>query len=166
MQTPEPAPPTEPDAHDLPPRRAEPGELALRHGYGIWSAGERLTWVAGLVLALSAFTGWYAGSGDGLNLSVIGWHTGTLGKLVFFIGLAVLLLVALCEAGVDLPATVPESLVGVGLGSLATTFVLIRLISIPEEFLPADGRGIGIWISLVAALAVIAAGLLQASEEL
>jgi hypothetical protein len=40
------------------------------------------------------------------------------------------------------------------------------LISIPERFLPVDGRGIGIWISLLAALAVIAAGLLQASEEL
>lgn len=133
---------------------------------GIWAAGERLTWVSGLVLAVSAFTGWYAGSGEGLSLSVIGWHTGTLGKLVFFVGLAVLALVALREAGIELPATVPESLVVIGLGSLATIFVLIRLITIPEEFLPADGRGIGIWISLGAALAVIVAGLLQASEEL
>jgi hypothetical protein len=167
MQTPEPFPPAEPDVEDVPPG-APPDrrELVPRRGFGIWGAGERLTWVAGLVLALSAFTGWYAGSGDGLNLSVIGWHTGTLGKLVFFTGLAVLLLVALREAGVDLPATVPESLVVIGLGSLATIFVLIRLISIPEQFLPADGRGIGIWISLVAALAVIVAGLLQASEEL
>jgi len=133
---------------------------------GLWALGERLTWVAGLVLAVSAFTGWYAGSGEGLSLSVIGWHTGTLGKLVFFVGLAVLALVALREAGIELPATVPESLVVIGLGSLATIFVLIRLITIPEEFLPADGRGLGIWISLAAALAVIVAGLLQASEEL
>jgi hypothetical protein len=166
MQTPERFPSTEPAFEDAPAQPAEPGEFAPRRAYGIWSAGERLTWVAGLVLALSSFTGWYAGSGDGLNLSVIGWHTGTLGKLVFFIGLAVLLLVGLREAGVDLPAMVPESLVVIGLGSVATIFVLIRLISIPEEFLPADGRGIGIWISLVAALAVIVAGLLQASEEL
>jgi hypothetical protein len=166
MQTPEPFSPAEPDVEEPSPRPPEPGELVPRRAYGVWAAGERLTWVAGLVLALSAFTGWYAGSGDGLNLSVIGWHTGTLGKLIFFIGLAVLLLVALREAGVDLPATVPESLVVIGLGSLATIFVLIRLISIPEQFLPADGRGIGIWISLVAALAVIVAGLLEASEEL
>jgi hypothetical protein len=40
------------------------------------------------------------------------------------------------------------------------------LISIPDEFLPASGRGIGIWISLLASLAVIGAGLLTASEEL
>ena len=39
---------------------------------GLWVFGERLTWVAGLVLMLSAFTDWYAGSGDGFTLSVIG----------------------------------------------------------------------------------------------
>jgi hypothetical protein len=125
-----------------------------------------MTWISGLILAISAFTDWYAGSGDGLTLSVTGWHTGALGKLVFFVGLAVVGLVALREAGIDLPATVPESLVVLGLGSLATIFVLIRLISIPDKFLPASGRGIGIWISLLAALAVIAAGLLRAGEEL
>jgi hypothetical protein len=85
---------------------------------------------------------------------------------VFFVGLVVVALVALREAGIELPATVPESLVVIGLGSLATIFVLIRLIQPPDEFLPADGRGIGLWISLLAALAVIVAGLLQASEEL
>jgi hypothetical protein len=159
VQTPEPyvSAEREPEAEgDVFPHRAS----------GIWAAGERLTWVAALVLALSAFTGWYAGSGDGLTLSVIGWHTGTLGKLVFFVGVAVLALVALRESGIDLPATVPESLVVIALGSIGTILVLIRLISIPEQFLPADGRGIGIWISLVAALAVIVAGLLQAGEEL
>ena len=110
--------------------------------------GERLTWLSGLVLLLSSLMGWYVGSGDGLTIAVIGWHTGTLGKLVFFIGLAVLALAALRQAGIEPPATVPESLIVIALGALATVFVLIRLITIPEQFLPADGRGIGIWISL------------------
>lgn len=154
-----------------PPRRAfgrtpGRGDLLPGRAEGIWGIGERLTWVAALVLSVSAFTGWYVGSGEGLTLSVIGWHTGTLGKLVFFIGLVVLALVALREAGIDLPAAVPESLVVIGLGSLATVFVLIRLIDIPERFLPADGRGVGLWIALVASLAVIVAGLLEAAEEL
>jgi len=132
---------------------------------GHW--GERLAWVSGLVLAISAFTDWYAGSqADGLTLSVTGWHTGALGKLVFFAGLAALILEALREAGIELPATVPESLVLIALGSLATIFVLIRLISIPDTFFDTAGRGIGIFISLVAALALIAAGLLRAAEEL
>ena len=134
---------------------------------GVWAAADQLTWLSGLILSVSAFTDWYAGSGSvGPTIGVIGWHTGTLGKLVFFIGLAVVALVALREAGIELPPTVPDSLVVIALGSLSTIFVLIRLISIPDEFLPASGRGIGIWISLLASLAVIAAGLLRASEEL
>jgi hypothetical protein len=134
---------------------------------GVVAIGDTVTWIAGLVLALSAFTGWYAGSDSiGPTIAVIGWHTGTLGKLVFFIGLAVVALVALREAGIELPPTVPDSLVVIALGSLSTIFVLIRLISIPDQFLPASGRGIGIWISLLASLGVIAAGLLRASEEL
>jgi hypothetical protein len=163
VQTPEP----------LPPRATEPvpgeptGEPIPRYAPWLWGLGGRVTWVAGLVLAVSAFTGWYAGSEvDGLTISVIGWHTGVLGKLVFFIGIAVLALAALREAGIELPATVPESLVVIALGSLATIFVLIRLISIPDTFLPASGRGVGIYLSLLAALAVIVAGLVRAAEEL
>lgn len=133
---------------------------------GLWAAGERITWIAGLVLMLSSFMDWYAGSGVGVKLAVIGWHTGVLGKLVFFIGLAILALVALRELGFELPPTVPESLLVLGLGALALIFVLIRVISIPDAVLPADGRGIGLWISLVAALGVIAGGLLRAAEEL
>ncbi|MDQ2984910.1 MAG: hypothetical protein M3R70_13460 [Actinomycetota bacterium] len=160
MQTQEPFPPAAP-----PPDPGRPDPFARTASF--WALGERLTWVSGLVLALSAFTDWYAGSDTvGPTIGVIGWHTGTLGKLVFFIGLAVLGLTALREAGVELPATVPESLIVIALGSLATIFVLIRLISIPDEFLPAGSRGIGIWISVLAAIGVIVAGLLRASEEL
>jgi len=97
---------------------------------------------------------------------VIGWHTGILGKLVFFVGLAVLALVALREAGFELPPTIPESLVVLALGALGLVFVLIRLISIPDAVLPANGRGIGIFISLLAALGVVLGGLLRAAEEL
>jgi hypothetical protein len=147
------------------PRRGE-RRAPLTHHFEGALAGERLTWLAGLVLMLSAFMGWYSGSGDGITLSVIGWNTGALGKLVFFIGLIVLVLAGLRRANVELPAAVPESLVVIALGSLATIFVLIRLISIPDQFLPASGRGIGIWISLLAALGVIFAGLLRAGEEL
>jgi len=127
--------------------------------------GERVAWVAGLVLALSAFTGWYAGTGEGVAVSVIGWNTGVLGKLVLFLGLAVVALVALRRFGISLPAAVPESLLVILLGSAAFVCALVRAISIPDEFFFA-GRGIGVWISLAAALAVIVAGLLEVSEEL
>ncbi len=145
------------------PAAAERPDLAPS---GLFALGDRVTWVAGLVLALSSFMGWYAGTGVGIKLAVIGWHTGTLGKLVFFIGVAVLVLVTLRELGFELPPAIPESLVVLALGILATVFVLIRVISIPDSVLPADGRGIGIWIALIAGLGVIAGGLLRAIEEL
>ena len=146
--------------------RTRPPEPYPRPPASIWTAGGRIAWVAGLVLMLSSFMGWYAGSGEGLTIAVIGWHTGALGKLVCFLGLAVLLIAVLREAGIELPPAIPESLVVIAIGALGTIFVLIRLISIPDQFLPADGRGIGIWIALVAAIGVIFGGLLRAGEEL
>jgi len=163
METPESFPPAEEEEYLLEP---EP-ELMLRPAGGFWALGSRLTWISALVLAVSAFTDWYAGPDTaGPTLAVIGWHTGTLGKLVFFIGLVLLGLTILSEFGFELPPSVPDSLVVIALGSLATIFVLIRVISIPDSIPPPAGRGIGIWISLLASLAAIVAGLLRASEEL
>lgn len=163
MQTPE---PSARDEQDEP--YYEPDEDAfVRPAAGFWALGGRLAWVAALVLALSSFTDWYSGPATtGPTLAVIGWHTGVLGKLVFFVGLVLLALAALRELGYELPPAIPESLVVIALGSVATIFVLVRLISIPDSIPPPAGRGIGIWISLLAALAVILAGLLRASEEL
>jgi hypothetical protein len=127
--------------------------------------GGRLTFLFGLLLAVSALTGWYTGEGEGTTVSVIGWHTGTIGKIVLFLGLAAVLVVVVRELGVSLPASFPESLLTIAIGSAATILVLVRLISVPDTFFFAS-RGLGIWISLVCALGIIAAGLLEASEEL
>jgi hypothetical protein len=132
---------------------------------GMPGVGERLTFVFGLLLSMSALTGWYTGEGVGTTVSVLGWHTGTLGKVVLILGLAAVLLVVLREFGIDLPAAIPESLVAIAIGSVATVLVLVRLISIPEEFFFAD-RALGIWLSLLCAIGLIVAGLLEASEEL
>ena len=131
------------------------------------SWGERLAWVSGLVLAVSAFTDWYTGTlPNGITLSVTGWHTGALGKLVFFVGLVTLILEALREAGIELPAAAPDRLVLIGLGALATIFVLIRLISVPDIYFVSTTRGIGLYISLLGALGLLGAGLLRTAEEL
>jgi hypothetical protein len=152
---------------DPDPAPVSPGPAYARpRAEGIWAAGDRVAWLSGLVLALSSFMDWYSGSGVGVKLSVIGWQTGLLGKLVFFLGLAVVAIVVLRGSGIDLPPSAPESLVVLGLGVIATVFVLIRVISIPDAVLPADSRGIGIWISLLSGLGVIAGGLLRAAEDL
>ncbi len=146
---------------------AEPTPAPRRRAPELWGLGRRLTWIGGLVLALSSFTGWYSGSGtgEGVSISVLGWNTGVLGKLVFLIGVLAIALVVLRELGIELPAAVPESLVVITLGALATTFVLVRTLSIPDTFFFA-GRGIGLAIALVSGLVLLAAGLLDAAEEL
>jgi hypothetical protein len=160
MQTPEPAPSFGSRSRPRTPRQAR----ALPSVAG-WDG--RLAWIAGLVLTLSPFMDWYAGTQpNGLTLSVTGWHAGALGKLVFFIGLATLILEALREAGIELPPAVPERLVLIGLGALALIFVLIRLISIPDTYFASAGRGIGLYIALLAALGLLAAGLLRTAAEL
>ena len=86
------------------------------------------------MLTLSPFMDWYAATQpNGLTFSVTGWHTGALGKLVFFIGL----------------------------GALASIFVLLRAASIPDVYFASAGRGIGVWVALVAAVGLVAAGLLR-----
>jgi hypothetical protein len=132
---------------------------------GILGVGERLELLAGVVLSVSAFTGWYSGPGEGVKVSVMGWDTGIAGKVVFFLGLAAVLVVVLREVGVTLPAAFPESLITIAIGSVATILVLVRVFSIPDDFFFA-GRAVGLWISLAAAIGVILAGLLEASEEL
>ncbi|HYY33910.1 MAG TPA: hypothetical protein VE693_10085 [Gaiellaceae bacterium] len=117
------------------------------------------------MLSLSAFTSWYTVANEGYTASVTAWHTGALGKLIFFVGLAVLGLLVLRATGFELPPSIPLGWVIAGFGAVGTFLVLIRLISIPDDFAPA-GRSIGIWISLLAALLLIAAGLLKSAEEL
>ena len=141
------------------------GRSRLPFAADLAGMGGRLTFLFGLLLAFSALTGWYTGEGNGTTVSVIGWHTGTIGKLVFVLGLAAVLIAVLREVGVTMPASVPESLLAIGLGSIATVLVLVRIISIPDSFFFAS-RGLGIWLSLACAVGLIGAGLLEASEEL
>ncbi len=140
----------------------EPGRAS---GQRLASRGETLTAFSSVLLCLGSFTGWYSATLDGgSTVAVLGWHTGTLGKLVFFVGLAVLLLLAMRATGLELPPSFPTGAAASTLGTIATIFVLVRVIDIPDE-LESFGRGIGLWISLAAGLAVVVAGLYRASEE-
>jgi hypothetical protein len=150
---------------DGPGRRFGRSPISLGGIGSLHAWGGRLTLQFGLLLAISTLTGWYSGEGEGTTVSVIGWHTGTIGKIVLFLGLAAVLVVVLRELGVETPAALPESLLAIAIGSVATILVLVRLISIPDAFFFA-GRALGIWVSLVCAIGIIVAGLLEASEEL
>lgn len=146
-----------------PPSAGRPGPTAPA---GLHSPGELLAWLAGIMLLLGPFMSWYSIGGDLRGtLSVTGWNTGTVGKLVFFAGLAVVVLLSLRVFGVELPPNLPSGLVLAIVGAIATVLVIWRLISIPERFEPAVSRSIGIWISLLAALLLIVAGLLKSADE-
>jgi hypothetical protein len=129
-------------------------------------AAGQATWVAGLTLALSSFMGWYSGSGPGPTVSVLGWNTGTLGKFVFVLGLAIVLLAVRRGAGIELPRSLPESLIVVVLATTAAILLLIRIVSIPDEFAGTADRAIGLWVGLASAAVAIVAGLVRAGEEL
>ena len=60
----------------------------------------------------------------------------------------------------------PDRLILIGLGSLASIFVLVRLISVPDTYFVSASRGIGIYISLLGALGLLGAGLLRTAEDL
>jgi hypothetical protein len=155
-----------PGQRPLPPRRARKARPLSLHVDELWALTGQIAALSGLVLVLSTFMDWYAGDGgSGLVLSVTGWHSGALGKLTFLVGLAVLVLLGLRRFGIVLPASLPESLVLIGLGVLGVVFVLYRIIWVPLAIVPS-GRGIGLWIALLAALGVIVAGVLETADEL
>jgi hypothetical protein len=129
------------------------------------TAAGQTSWVAGLTLALSSFMGWYSGSStEGPTLSVLGWNTGTLGKFVFVLGLAIVLLAVRRVAGIELPRSLPEILIV--LGTTAIILLLIRIVSIPDEFAGTADRAIGLWVGLASAAIVVVAGFVRAGEEL
>lgn len=143
------------------------GSRARAEAPAIVAAAGQATWVAGLTLALSSFMGWYSGSGpEGPTVSVLGWNTGTLGKFVFVLGLAIVLLAVRRGAGIELPRSLPEGLIVVVLATAATILLLIRIVSIPDEFAGTADRAIGLWVGLVSAAVAIVAGLVRAGEEL
>lgn len=159
----------EPLREEVTPRKAASPSRPASDGISpvLAFVGGRASWVAGIALALSAFMGWYTGTAvEGPVLSVLGWNTGTIGKLVFVLGLAVILLSLRGQIGVELPRSLPESVILIVLGTTATTLVLIRVISIPDELAGTSNRGVGLWIALASAVTVLVSGFLRAGEEL
>jgi hypothetical protein len=125
---------------------------------------EGLAWLSAIVFTLSSFMSWYTISDGSLTVAVTAWHTGALGKLVFFLGLATVVLLLLRGTGVGLPAAVPLGMAILGLGTVGTILVLVRVFSIPDDF-DGFGRSIGLWVSLLSAIGIAVAGFLRGAED-
>jgi hypothetical protein len=142
----------------------ETGFASRQGAASVRTPADALAWLAAIVFTVSAFTSWYTEELQGLTIAVTGWHTGALGKLVFFIGFATVVLLFLRGAGVALPSAVPLGVAILALGAVGTILVLVRIFSIPEDF-AGFGRSIGLWISLLSAIGIAVAGFLRGAED-
>jgi hypothetical protein len=128
-----------------------------------WVAG-----IGGLILFISIFLEWYKVKGLGgvtgfsLNIGISGWDATKLTIFIFLFALAAMAVVGLRIADVDLSAIpVPMGIIVMGLGGVSLLIIVIRV------FIKQSGLGVsyGIFVSLIAAAAVLVGGVLMQREE-
>ena len=142
------------------------------------SAVPRSVWVSAggaLILLISVFMNWYSVEVKGLGSlgaagSASGWDATDLAKLV-----ALLALVALAAWAVELFAPTvrlpyPAWMIAGASGTVAALLVLIRIVNKPGPDLPSGspvsiGTSFGIWLALLAALAVVAGAYMRRQEK-
>lgn len=119
--------------------------------------------LAGLALLVSLFLPWaVVGCGAGCEVSSSGWDSLSLIDLILtFVaaGAIALPVVAATNRKSDAPIT-GDAMVALG-GCAALFFTVYRLLDPPG----GDGRGIGIWIALVAALLIAASAWSAMADE-
>jgi hypothetical protein len=125
-------------------------------------AGEWIAALSGVALLVSLFLPWYGGGAEG---DATGWEAlaavdVALGLVAAF-GVSVLAV----TASQRVPA-VPIALSAIValVGLIGVVLVLIRLVNLPGGF---DGREVGVWLGLLAAIGIVAgAGLAMGDERL
>ena len=121
------------------------------------SAIKRSTWLTGggsVVLLLSTFFAWGKFSAGPLSISISGWDTGALGKLVFFAALIAVLLVVVDYMKVDVSQMpFPLSLALALAAGAGLVFVILRFLFMPDGL----SRAWGLYLAIIAA-AVLAYG--------
>ena len=140
--------------------------------------GDMIAGGGAVVLFISLFLDWYkvsvkgfgdVGSEGGSAFDALG-----IGPVfLLLVSLVVIAIVVVRALGVALPELpVPLSTVILGLGALATLYILFRLIFVPDGDVPDAfddavdfGRSIGIFLAFLSALAITAGGFLSARER-
>ncbi len=128
------------------------------------------------------FFKWYGGSasspvgGVSLGNSLNGWHSFTNSRWIWLITIAVSLgMVALTAAQREIESPVQLSVLVAGLGALSTIFIIYRIIHHPSgggsstfglaHVSYSYGIKIGIWLGLIAAVAITYGGYLAMQAE-
>jgi hypothetical protein len=141
-------------------------------------AARRIVVVGAIALAVFMFFfNWYGGSVTGLphgarltgaTLSTTGWQTFTVSRWVWLLTIIVALgsVIALVN-GYEDDGRLPLSVLVAGLGALASALIVIRIVHHPGPSASSGalhvsyGIKIGIWLGLIAALAITFGGYAQ-----
>jgi hypothetical protein len=141
------------------------------------NTGEKLAGISGIALLLIMFLfDWFTYGEGAFEAGGNAWDTMELIRFILFLAAVsaiALAVVAASQNQVDLPVAL--SAVTAGLGILAVVLVLFRIIS-PPDFGLGDaaeafggefdvGRGIGVFLGLIASAGVAAGGWLAMQEE-
>jgi hypothetical protein len=180
----EPSPPPPPPP---PPSGDGPGRKSYTIGGQTLSLGALVSLISAVVLLISVFFDWYSakvsingvpGFSGSTSASVSGWDATDIAKLVFLLALVAgaALVVGMFVPTVNLPW--PAWMISGVCGGVAVILVLYRIISKPHQddlskinFGGANGgihasisSSFGIWLSLIAAIALTAGAYLLMNE--
>jgi hypothetical protein len=126
----------------------------------------RSVWISAggaAVLLFSVFLTWYSiDIPGGGSVGASGWESVDAAKLVFLAALVALAawIIELFVPTVALP--VPATLIALGAGAVAFLLVLLKIVDKPGDGL---GLSLGIWLALLASVAVVAGAYMRMNES-
>src|ERR671914_990523 len=123
-------------------------------------AGEWIAALSGVALLVSLFLPWYGAGADG---DASGWEAFTAVDIALALVAAFGVSLLVVTASQRVPA-VPIALSAIGtlVGLIGVVLVLVRLAATPDGL---DGRELGVWVALIAAIGIVAGGGLAMTDE-
>jgi hypothetical protein len=123
-------------------------------------AGEWIAALSGVALLVSLFLPWYGGGAEG---DASGWEALAAVDIALALVAAFGVSLLVITASQRVPA-VPIALSAIVtlVGMIGVVLVLIRLAGTPDGF---DGRELGVWLGLLAAIGIVAGGAVAMRDE-
>lgn len=121
----------------------------------------KFTLIAAIVGIISIFLPWIAVSGLGISMSENGLHSYGVMVFIGFIGAVILTIMGDQTKPLDKTTWFVELIAG----AIALIFTLLFMTNLSGDTFGAAGFGIGIWISVLAAIGILASAWLFKSPE-
>jgi hypothetical protein len=125
--------------------------------------GDLVAGGSALVLFISLFLDWYNVDLGVISPGLSAFDALGIGPiLMLLIALAVIAIVVVRATGTTLELPLPLSTVMLGLGALATLYIVFRILVVPADGL---GRSFGIFLAFLAAIGIVVGSFLSARER-